>query len=124
MSESFEQLLVEFGTLKATVDQHSAWIDLSFPIISDIYKSRLIFWSLCHRFGHDVESRAMLLSKPGPHLPKEMQILSDARLLRSGKFTPPHLYARTSNNTIGELDNDTLARLVREVSTTLGLFTV
>jgi hypothetical protein len=66
----------------------------------------------------------MLLSKPGPHLPKEMQILSDARLLRSGKFTPPHLYARTSNNTIGELDNDTLARLVREVSTTLGLFTV
>jgi len=167
---SFKQLVIEFRLLKETVTTQQGTIeaqqieikrlsslnDLSFPLISDIYKSHLfkaaaclIFWSLHHRVGHyvppeiitlldalvevlmskrqnrgDVELKEIELSKLGPRMENEMQILSDARSLRSGRFTLWHLYSQTPNNMIGGLDADTLACLCNEVSPDLGSFTV
>ena len=79
MSFKLEQLVIELKqsveTLKQTVetqqlriDHLSSVADLTFPIVSDIYKShlikgtsRLIFWSLSHRVGHYVSPETITL---------------------------------------------------------------
>ena len=139
-SLSLEQLSTAIRDLSATVEaqgitiaQLQAQNRLSFPVILQIYKSHLvkvashlIFWSLCHHFGHYVtpktitlldalvevlmdrwsysrsnaEERAVLLSMPGPCHGEEMVMLEEAKALRSRGYTPPHLYQWTPHNMI------------------------
>lgn len=176
-SISFEQLLLEFQSLKQSIECQQGTIDalqatviaqqatilrlslsndLTLPIVAAIFKSHivkatacLIFWSLRHCLNSyvppetvtlldalvevmvdlrkprsDAEQHAIFLIRPGPHLQDDMEILEDARSLRSGGYTPMHLKGRTPGNTIGDLDKKTLARLLNEVSLDLGSFTI
>ncbi|KIM75063.1 hypothetical protein PILCRDRAFT_92272 [Piloderma croceum F 1598] len=156
-SFSLEQLSTAVRGLSATVNKQGITITqlqaqngLSFPVVSQIYKSHLvkvasclIFWSLRHCFRHyvtpetitlldalvevlidrwrysrgDAERRAMLLSMPGPHCGEEIVMLKEARALRSGGCTPPHLYGQTPHNTIDGMNSSTLDWLLQEYST-------
>jgi len=59
----------------------------------------------------------MLLTMLGPRRGEEMVMLEEARALRSGGYTPPHLYGRNPRNMIDGMNSSTLDRLLREYST-------